>query len=218
MLVLALNARFVQSIQHPGRTGEHDAVGAELVELSVRHDLPTFEILGHLIKIQVHAARGDPDSAERHVVAAERLANVHESPVVHVLAAAFRTMQLEARSTDPAEVAQAYRTVATELAGAGMPGVEAGFLRSRCSRSAFATGDSSRRLPTSTGPLPPLGPAAPRPRPGRPRSRPARRHPAGTRGRPPVRLALGRQRAHGGPARGRGTRRASPCCARPPER
>jgi DNA-binding SARP family transcriptional activator len=128
LLALALNARFVQSFQQPGRTGERHAIGAELIELSVRHDLPTFEVLGHLVEIQVHAARGDTEAAERHVVAAERLATVHEAPVVHVLAAAFRTMQLAARSSDPAEVAQAYRAVATELAGAGMPGVEAGFL------------------------------------------------------------------------------------------
>jgi hypothetical protein len=37
-------------------------------------------------------------------------------------------MQLAQRSDDPAEAARAYRTVATDLAGAGMPGVEAGFL------------------------------------------------------------------------------------------
>ena len=127
VLVLALNARFVQSFQHPGRTSERDAIAAELIELSTRHDLPRFEILGHLIKIQVHAARGDTETAERHAVAAERLATIHESPVVHVLTAAFRTMRLAARSDDPAEVAHAYRTVATDLAGAGMPGVADGF-------------------------------------------------------------------------------------------
>ncbi|MGP3972216.1 hypothetical protein [Streptomyces sp. 6N223] len=48
--------------------------------------------------------------------------------VPHVLTAAFRTMQLAERSNDPAEVAHAYRTVATDLAGAGMPGAEAGIL------------------------------------------------------------------------------------------
>ncbi|TWF76128.1 DNA-binding SARP family transcriptional activator [Pseudonocardia hierapolitana] len=126
VLALALNARFVQSFQHPGRTGERDAVAGELIELSTRHDLPTFEVLGHLIKIQVHAARGDLDSAEPHVVAAERLATIHETPLVHVLTGAFRAMRLAARSNVPAEVARAYRAVAADLAGAGMPGVEAG--------------------------------------------------------------------------------------------
>ncbi|MER6710579.1 AfsR/SARP family transcriptional regulator [Streptomyces sp. NPDC000877] len=127
-LALALNARFVQSFQQPGRTAERDAIARELISLSARHDLPTFEILGHLIRIQVRAARGDTEGAERHVAAAERLAAVHETPLVHTLTAAFRTMRLAQRSNDPAEVAHAYRTLATELAGAGMPGVEAGAL------------------------------------------------------------------------------------------
>ncbi len=120
LLVLALNARFVQSFQRPGRTAERDAIATELIDLSARHDLAAFEILGHLIKLQVHAARGE--DAQSHVDAAERLATVHESPVVHVLTAAFRAMRL----ADPAEAAHAYRVLANDLAGAGMPGVEAG--------------------------------------------------------------------------------------------
>jgi DNA-binding SARP family transcriptional activator len=128
VLALALNARFVQSFQLPGRTGDRAAIADELIALSGRHDLPAFETLGHLVGIQVGAARGDAEAAERHVTAAERLAAIHETPVVHVLVAAFRAMQLAERSDDPAEVAHAYRAVATDLAGAGMPGVEAGFL------------------------------------------------------------------------------------------
>lgn len=128
VLVLALNARFVQSFQHPGRTGERDALAGELIAVSTRHDLPMFEILGHLIKIQVHAARGDTGTARRHAEAAERLATVHETPLVHVLTAGFRTMCLARGSNDPAEVAHAYRVLAADLAGAGMPGVEAGIL------------------------------------------------------------------------------------------
>lgn len=128
VLALALNARFVQSFQHPGHTGERDVIAGELIDLSTRHDLPMFEILGHLIKIQVCAARGDTETAQRHVVAAEQLATMHETPLVHVLTAAFRTMRLSERSNNPADVAHAYRTVATDLAGAGMPGVEAGII------------------------------------------------------------------------------------------
>jgi DNA-binding SARP family transcriptional activator len=124
VLVLALNARFVQSFQQPGRTGERDAIADELIELSTRHDLPRFEILGQLIKIQVCSARGDIETAERHVVAVERLAAVHESPAVPVLTAAFRAMRLATRSNDPAEVAGAYRVAAADLAG--MPGVSTG--------------------------------------------------------------------------------------------
>lgn len=128
VLVLALNGRFMQSFQRPGNTAERDAIAGELIALSTRHDLATFEILGHLIKIQVGAALGDFDTAERHVAAAERLATVHETPLVHVLTAAYAAMRLARRSDDPAVAARAYRAVATELAGAGMPGVEAGML------------------------------------------------------------------------------------------
>ncbi|RDI67549.1 AfsR/SARP family transcriptional regulator [Nocardia pseudobrasiliensis] len=126
VLALALNARFIQSFQHPARTGERDEIASELIDLSARHDLSTFEILGHLIKIQVGAARGDTDTANHHAAAAERLADRQEAPLVHVLTAAFRTMRLAQRSNDPAEVAHAYRVVANDLSGAGMPGVEAG--------------------------------------------------------------------------------------------
>ncbi|MEU1013715.1 AfsR/SARP family transcriptional regulator [Streptomyces sp. NPDC005890] len=128
VLALALNARFVQSFQHPGRTGERDGIADELIALSTRHDLPAFEILGHLVKIQVCAARGDAEAAQRHITAAERLATVHETPLVHVLTAAARTMRLAETANDPAAAAHAYRTLATDLAGAGMPGMEAGFL------------------------------------------------------------------------------------------
>ncbi|MGP4111606.1 BTAD domain-containing putative transcriptional regulator [Streptomyces sp. 4N509B] len=126
LLALALNARFVQSFQHPGHTAERDAIAGELIDLSTRHDLPLFEILGHLIRIQVYAARGDTEAAQRHVLAAERLATSHETPLVHVLTSAFHTMCLAERSNDPAEVAHAYRSLATDLAGTGMPGVAAG--------------------------------------------------------------------------------------------
>ncbi|MFJ5995532.1 BTAD domain-containing putative transcriptional regulator [Streptomyces sp. NPDC092370] len=128
VLALALNARFVQSFQRPGRTGERDLIADELIDLSARHDLPMFEILGHLIRIQVCAARGRSEAAQRHVMAAEQLAVVHETPLVHVLTTAFRTMRLAEESNDPVEVAHAYRALATDLAGAGMPGVETGLL------------------------------------------------------------------------------------------
>ncbi|MFD2416820.1 BTAD domain-containing putative transcriptional regulator [Amycolatopsis pigmentata] len=122
VLALALNARFVQSFQRPGRTGERDDLATELVALATRHDLPAFEILGHLIKIQVHAARGEIEAGQHHVSAAERLATVHESPLVPVLTSAYRAMLL----TEPTLAEAAYRGVAANLARAGMPGVEAG--------------------------------------------------------------------------------------------
>ncbi|MGF6886674.1 DNA-binding SARP family transcriptional activator [Nocardia sp. GAS34] len=128
VLVLALNARFVQSFQRPGGTGERDAIARELIDVAARHDITTFEILGHLIGIQVCAARGDTETAAQHAAAAEGLALAHESPAVHVLTAAFRVMCLARRANDPAEVVHAYRALAADLTAAGMPGLEAGIL------------------------------------------------------------------------------------------
>lgn len=116
VLVLALNARFMQSFQRPGASAERALVAAELIEVSARHDLPAYEILGHLVALQACSAVGDFAAAERHVLAAEQLAEVHEAPLVRVFTNGFRVM----RAPDEA----GYR--ALDLSS--MPGVEAGFL------------------------------------------------------------------------------------------
>ncbi|MQY25940.1 hypothetical protein NRB56_14990 [Nocardia sp. RB56] len=124
VLAPALNARFVQSFQTPCGTAERAAIAEELIGLAGRHDLPAFEILGHLIGLQVAAARGERAAAERHTVAAERLAVGQENPVVPVLTAAYRATLISDDSAAEIE----YRTVAADLACSGMPGVTAGYL------------------------------------------------------------------------------------------
>lgn len=116
VLVVALNARFIQSFQQPGRSRERAAIAAELIEVASRHDLPAYEILGHLVAMQAHSALGTFETAELHATAADQLAEFHETPLVHVFTRGFRVM----RAPDEA----AYR--ALDLSG--MPGVEAGFL------------------------------------------------------------------------------------------
>jgi hypothetical protein len=116
LLVVALNGRFMQSFQRPGASPERARIAAELIEVSARHDLPAYEILGHLVALQACAAVGDFERAERHVLAAERLAEIHEAPLVRVFTNGFRVM----RAPDEA----GYR--ALDLSS--MPGVEAGFL------------------------------------------------------------------------------------------
>lgn len=116
VLVVALNARYVQSFQQPGRSADRARIAAELIEVSARHDLPAYEILGHLVGMQAWSALGDFASAARHAAVAERLAEIHETPLVHVFTSGFRLM----RTPDEA----GYR--ALDLSG--MPGVEAGFL------------------------------------------------------------------------------------------
>ncbi|MET9629947.1 BTAD domain-containing putative transcriptional regulator [Lentzea sp. NPDC006480] len=116
LLVMALNARFMQSFQRPGQSAERGVIGSELIEVSARHDLPAYEILGHLVALQACSAVGDFAAAERHVLVAEQLAETHEAPLVRVFTNGFRLM----RAPDEA----GYR--ALDLSS--MPGVEAGFL------------------------------------------------------------------------------------------
>ncbi|MBM7862634.1 DNA-binding SARP family transcriptional activator [Lentzea nigeriaca] len=116
VLVVALNARFMQSFQQPGRSAERARIAAELIEVSARHDLPAYETLGHLVGMQAWSALGDFTAAARHAAAVEQLAEIHETPLVHVFTAGFRLM----RAPDEA----GYRALDLSC----MPGVEAGFL------------------------------------------------------------------------------------------
>jgi DNA-binding SARP family transcriptional activator len=135
LLAFALNGVFLQSFSRPGLAPRRDEIGAELVALSVRNRLPTFEILGRLVRMQSASALGDLDAAAEHAAAADRLAATHESLLVPVLTAWFRARADATRSTAPdgtgprpAEVAAAYRTADTALAEAGMPGLHRGLL------------------------------------------------------------------------------------------
>ncbi|QQC87595.1 BTAD domain-containing putative transcriptional regulator [Streptomyces alfalfae] len=133
LLAFALNGVFLQSFARPGLAGERDAVGAELVALAARHEVPTFGILGRLARLQSASALGRLTAGEAHAVAAEELAAAHESPLVAVLTAWFRARVLAARSAEPggpspAEAAAAYRAADASLAEAGMPGLHRGLL------------------------------------------------------------------------------------------
>jgi DNA-binding SARP family transcriptional activator len=136
LLAFALNGRFLQSFHRPGLAPERDGIGAELLELSTRHGLPTFAILGRLVRLQSASARGDLTAAAGHARAAERIAAEHESPLVPVLTGWFDAMVLAARSAGPggpggpsaAEAAAAYRAADADLAPAGMPGLRTGLL------------------------------------------------------------------------------------------
>jgi len=57
LLAFALNGVFMQTFHRAGLAAERDEIGAELVALSARHGLATYEILGHLVRLQ---ARGAP--------------------------------------------------------------------------------------------------------------------------------------------------------------
>ncbi|MFD9435920.1 BTAD domain-containing putative transcriptional regulator [Streptomyces sp. NPDC060002] len=133
LLAFALNGVFLQSFARPGLAPQRDTIGAELIALSTRHGLPTFAILGRLVRLQSASALGDLGTAAVHAAAADELAAAHESPLVAVLTAWFRARVTAARSTEPggpspAAAAAAYRAADNSLATAGMPGLHHGLL------------------------------------------------------------------------------------------
>ena len=118
LLAFALNGRFMQSCTRAGLARQRDAIGVELIDLGSRHDLATYEVLGHLIRLQAHSALGD--FADEHTARADLLAAQHELPLVGVFTTWYRAMRSGAAS--------AYREAAAMLHGTGMPGVEQGLL------------------------------------------------------------------------------------------
>ncbi|MET9558023.1 BTAD domain-containing putative transcriptional regulator [Streptomyces sp. NPDC006645] len=127
LLAFALNGTFMQSFTRAGLAPRRAEVGAELVELGARHALATYEVLGHLIRLQALGALGDFTAADAHADAADRLAARHERPLVGVFTEWYGALRLAA-SGDLAGARAAYETAATKLPAAGMPGLSEGLL------------------------------------------------------------------------------------------
>jgi hypothetical protein len=128
LLAFALNGSFMQSFRRAGLAPVRVRIGREILELSERHDLPTYELLGQLILMQAHAGLGDVPAADQYAVAADRLAEQYESPLVGVFTTWYRALRMDLVGGQPTEVAAAYREAAGRLRGAGMPGLEQGAL------------------------------------------------------------------------------------------
>ncbi|MFB9320007.1 BTAD domain-containing putative transcriptional regulator [Cryptosporangium minutisporangium] len=127
VLAFALNAAFMQSFGRAGLAPERARVGTELVELSRRHELATFEILGHLILLQARSALADFAAADEHARVADTLGERYQSPLVSVFTDWYRALRASAtRRTVDAEAR--YRAAAARLAGTGMSGLERGIL------------------------------------------------------------------------------------------
>ncbi|MFI6277390.1 BTAD domain-containing putative transcriptional regulator [Streptomyces sp. NPDC050988] len=127
LLAFALNGTFMQSFTRAGLAPQRDAIGAELVELAVRHGLVIYEVLGHLIRLQARAALADFAAADTHAATADRLAERHELPLVGVFTDWYGALRLSATG-QPARAETACRAAAARLDGAGMPGLERGLL------------------------------------------------------------------------------------------
>ncbi|KOX15792.1 SARP family transcriptional regulator [Nocardiopsis sp. NRRL B-16309] len=127
LLAFTLNGVFMQSFDRTGRAPERDAVGAELVELSARHGLADFEVLGRLVRLQARSALGDRAGADDDAAAVDRLAVRHERPLAGVFTRWYRAMCLADDDRVPYAAAEAaYREAAAHLEGSGMPGLAAG--------------------------------------------------------------------------------------------
>lgn len=127
LLAFALNGLFMQTFHRAGLAAHRDGIGAELVALSTRHGLATYEVLGHLIRLQARGALADFPGADGHAAAADLLAERHELPLVGVFTQWYAALRLAAADQAPAAEA-AYRKAAARLDGAGMPGLERGLL------------------------------------------------------------------------------------------
>jgi DNA-binding SARP family transcriptional activator len=115
LLAFALNGLFMQTFYRAGLAPERDQIGSELITLAGRHDLTTYEVLGHLIRLQALSALGDFTAADAHAAAADDLAARRELPLVAVFTTWYRAM----RTADEA----AYRQAAVLLDNSGMPGL-----------------------------------------------------------------------------------------------
>ncbi|MFC5908672.1 BTAD domain-containing putative transcriptional regulator [Streptacidiphilus monticola] len=131
LLVFALNAVFLHSFTRPGLAAARDLIGAEIIDLATRHELPDFAVLGRLIRLQSASARGDLAAATAHARTAEQLAVSTEASLVPVLTSWFGARAAAARSTEvggpsAATAAARYRAAENALAEAGMPGLHRG--------------------------------------------------------------------------------------------
>jgi len=129
LLAFTLNGVFMQTFHRAGLAPRRDQIGAELVILSARHGLVTFEILGHLIRLQARSALADFPGADQHATAADRLAERHELPLAGVFTQWYRALRLAAAGQAPAaQIEAAYAGAGARLDGVGMPGLEHGLL------------------------------------------------------------------------------------------
>lgn len=128
VLAFALAGRYLTAFGRTGLAAERDTIGAELVDLAARHGLSTFEILGHLVRMQALSALGRWEAAQRHSDAAAALGRRHERPLVEVFTRWFAALRTTASDAGADDAEDAYRTAAEALDGSGMPGLAEGLL------------------------------------------------------------------------------------------
>ncbi|MFE3521366.1 BTAD domain-containing putative transcriptional regulator [Streptomyces sp. NPDC059161] len=123
LLAQALNARHAHAYHRAGLARERLAIGRELLALGVRHELAAVEVLGHVILAQAHAALAEPETADEHADAVERLADRYDLPLPGTLLGWYRAMRVSIAGRF-AEADTAYRRTTERLGESWMWGIE----------------------------------------------------------------------------------------------
>jgi DNA-binding SARP family transcriptional activator len=126
LLAFALNGLFMQTFASAGLCEQRDTIGAELLDISTRHGLETYEVLARLIRMQARAGLGDFAAADEHAIAVDDLAERYGSPLAMVFTTWYRALRIAAIERGPSSAA--YRIAAVATDGAGMPGLHQGLL------------------------------------------------------------------------------------------
>ncbi|WP_055553700.1 ATP-binding protein, partial [Streptomyces kanamyceticus] len=131
LLAFALNARFMHSFERAGRSAERLRIGEELVDFAGggrgHGSLVAFHVLGHLMCLQAHCARAEFGDADAHAVAADRLAERYDLPLVGVFTEWYAALK-QAVSGRTEEARAAYAAAAARLPETGMTGLAEGLL------------------------------------------------------------------------------------------
>ncbi|AOS63823.1 AfsR/SARP family transcriptional regulator [Actinoalloteichus hymeniacidonis] len=127
LLAFALNARFLQSFERAGLAPSRVRIGRELVEVARANGLVSYEVLGHLVLIQAHAALADLVAADRHTEIVDRLGVDYQIPLVGVFTDWYRALRCTIQDAVPDAIVR-YRAAAARLVGTGMAGLDEGIL------------------------------------------------------------------------------------------
>jgi len=128
LLAFALNGTWMQSFSRTGLAAQRDSIGAEIVTLTVRHGLVTYEILGRLIRLQALSGLGDFTGADAQATVLDELGEAQERPGVTVFTRWYQAMRAAATGAEAAAAEEGYRQAAALLDQSGMPGVARGLL------------------------------------------------------------------------------------------
>src|SRR2546423_9124664 len=91
----------MQTCRDTGTAPRRAAIGSELVGLATRSGLVSFQVLGHLIRMQARSGLADFAAADQDAAAAEELAARHERPLVGVFTEWYRALRLAVAEAAP---------------------------------------------------------------------------------------------------------------------